>query len=66
MVFVVQLDGCKNYSNLLGLPSEDEGIADSLKAVNVALKSRKTRTLRRFQKKRYGVAPTLIGLHAVR
>ena len=38
----------------------------ALRAVHVALKSRKMKTLRDFQKPRYGTAPTVIGQHGTR
>ena len=35
----------------------------ALRAVTIATKSRKMKTLRDFQKRRYGTAPTIIGQH---
>ena len=45
-------------------PNNEE--ANALKAVHVALKSRKMKTLRDFQKRRYGTAPTVTGQHGSR
>ena len=49
---------CKLYVEKISVEEPNREGENALKAVHMALKSRKMKTLRDFQKRRYGSAPT--------
>ena len=67
MAFIGNIDSCESFLNKISINGdvEDEQ-KNSLRAVKIALKSRKMKILRDFQKRRYGTPPTIIGQHATR
>ena len=63
-VFIGEENSCASYVEKISLEEPNREGENALKAVHMALKSRKMITLRDFQKRRYGTAPTIIGQHA--
>ena len=67
MAFIGNVDSCESFLNNISISGDvDDEQKNSLRAVKIALKSRKTKTLRDFQKRRYGTLPTVIWQHATR
>ena len=63
MLFIGRLEKCESFLKMLSPQQEAiEGKA-ALRVVTMATKSRKVKTLRDFQKRRYGTSPTNIGQH---
>ena len=65
MLFIGRLEKCESFLKMLSSQQETVEGKATLRAVTVATKSRKMKTLRDFQKGRYGTAPTIIGQHLV-
>ena len=59
-------NSCASYVEKISVEEPNREGENALKAVHMALKSRKMETLRDFQKRRYGTTPTIIGQHASR
>ena len=66
MFFIGEENSCASYVEKISVEEPNREGENALKAVHMALKSRKMKTLRDFQKRRYGTAPTIIGQHASR
>ena len=63
MLHIGTTASCSSYIELVedsDLSAEEKG---TLRAAATALKSRSMKTLRDFQKRKYGTAPTILGLH---
>ena len=65
MSYIGDLNSCERFLARIPIKLNNEE-ANALRVVHVALKSRKMKTLRDFQKRRYGTAPTVIGQHGTR
>ena len=63
MIFIGRLEKCESFFKMLSPQQETVEGKAALRAVTVATKSRKMKTLCDFQKRRYGTAPTIIGQH---
>ena len=66
MFFIGEENSCGTYFEKILVEEPNREGENALEAVHMALKSRKMKTLRDFQKRRYGTAPTIIGQHASR
>ena len=66
MLYMGKMDVCESFlSKLTTNETTAEGKA-ALRAVTMATKSRKIKTLRDFQKRRYGTVPAIFGQHSQR
>ena len=66
MLHMGKMDVCEGFlSKLTTNETTAEGKV-ALRAITMATNSRKMKTLRDFQKRRYGTAPTIIGQHSQR
>ena len=66
MSYIGNLNSCQSFLDRIPIDKLNNEEANALRVVHVALKSRKMKTLRDFQKLRYGTAPTVIGQHGTR
>ena len=64
--FIGEENSCASYVEKISVEEPNRERGNALKAVHMTLKSRKMKTLRDFQKRRYGTAPTITGQHASR
>ena len=67
-IYIGRMDCCRGYVEKLGnlpgtITAEQKA---NLRAIHMATKSRPMKSLRNFQKRKYGTAPTIIGRHASR
>ena len=63
MLFIGRLEKCESFLKMRSLQQETVEGKAVLRAVTMATKSRKMKTLRDFQKRGCGTAPTIIGQH---
>ena len=66
MFFIEEENSCARYIEKILVEEPNRKGENALKTVHMALKSRKMKTLRDFQTRRYGTAPTIIGQHTSR
>ena len=66
MMFISTNSGCKSYVDLVSDSSVTPENKAVLSTVCIALKSRPMKCLWDFQKRKYGTAPTIIGVHGKR
>ena len=66
MSYIGDLNSCESFLDRISIDKPNNEEANALSVAYVALKSRKMKTLRDFQKRRYGTAPTVIGQHGTR
>ena len=66
MSYIGDLNSCESFLDRISIDKPNNEEANALRVVQVALKTRKMKTLRDFQKHRYGTAPTAIGQHGNR
>ena len=64
MFFIGEENSYPSYVEKISVEEPNRERENALKAVHMALKSRKIKTLRDFQKRRYCTAPTITGQHA--
>ena len=66
-IYIGRMNCCRGYVEKLGnsgtVTAEEMA---NLRAIHMATKSRPMKSLRNFQKRKYGTAPTIIGQHASR
>jgi len=66
-IYIERMNFCRGYVEKLGnsgtVTAEQKA---NLRAIHMATKSRPMKSLRNFQKRKYGTAPTIIGQHASR
>ena len=67
-IYIGRMDCCRGYVEKLGnlpgtITAEQKA---NLRAIHMATKSRPMKSLRNFEKRKYGTAPTIIGRHASR
>ena len=66
-IYIGRMNCCRGYVKKLGnsgtVTAEQKA---NLRAIHMATKSRPMKSLRNFQKRKYGTAPTIIGQHASR
>ena len=66
-IYIGRMNCCRGYAEKLGnsgtVTAEQNA---NLRAIHMATKSRPMKSLRNFQKSKYGTAPTIIGRHASR
>ena len=66
MSYMGDLNSCDSFLDRVPIDKPNNEEANALRVVHAALKTRKMKTLRDFQKRRYGTAPTVIGQHGAR
>ena len=66
MSYIGDWNSCESFLDRIPIDKPNNEEANALRAIHVALKSRKMKTLRDFQKRRYGTAPTVMGQHGSR
>ena len=66
MFFLGEENSCTRYIEKIYVEEPKREGENALKAVHMALKSRKIKALRDFQECRHGTAPTIIGQHESR
>ena len=66
MSYIGDWNSCESFLDRIPIDKPNNEEANALRAVHVALKSRKMKTLQDFQKRRYGTTPTVIGQHGSR
>ena len=59
-------ESCRPYIDLLASQQPTEECSQVLKATHIALKSRRMKKLRDFQKRKYGTPPSVLGFHGKR
>ena len=59
MSYIGDLSSCESFLDRIPIDKLNNEEANTLRVVHVALKSRKMKTLRDFQERRYGTAPTV-------
>ena len=66
-LYIGRMAFCRGYVSMLGCKGNltDDQKA-KLRGIHMATKSRPMKTLRDFQKRKYGTPPTIIGQHATR
>ena len=63
MQYIGTNESCPPYIDLLASQQLTEESSQILKATHMALKSRKMKKLRDFQKRKYGTQPSVLGIH---
>ena len=66
MSYIGDWNSCESFLDTIPIDKPNNEEANALRAVHIALKSRKMKTLWDFQKRRYGTAPPVIGQHGSR
>ena len=66
MQYIGTNESCRPYIDLLASQQLTEESSQVLKATHMALKSRKMKNLRDFQKRKYGTPPFVLGIHGKR
>ena len=66
MSSIGDLNSCESFLDRIPIDKPNNEEVNALMVVHVALKTRKMKTLRDFQKRRHGTAPTVIGQHGTR
>ena len=66
MSYIGDLNSCESFLDRIPIDKPNNEEANALRVVHVALKTRKMKSLRDFQKRRYGTASTVIGQHGTR
>ena len=66
MQYIGTNESCRPYIDLLASQQLTEESSQVLKATHMALKSRKMKRLRDFQKGKYGTLPSVLGIHGKR
>ena len=62
MLFIVTCDSCVPYTLVVANPALSNEAKEAIRCLGMALKSRSMRSLRNFQKRKYGTAPTILGV----
>ena len=66
MQYIGTNESCRPYIDLLASQQLTEESSQVLKATHMALKLRKIKKLRDFQKRKYGTPPSVLGIHGKR
>ena len=64
--YVGTTNGCESFVSKLLLSNDGEEEKAAIRAIHMAIKSRPMKKLRDFQKRKYGIPPTILGQHAFR
>ena len=66
MLFIGTNSSCQPFTSIVENPVLTDEAKDAIRSVGMALKSRAMKSLRNFQKRKYGTAPTILGFHGSR
>ena len=62
MLFIGTCDSCVPYTLVVANPALSNEAKEAIRCLGMALKSRPMRSLQNFQKRKYGTAPTILGV----